>query len=94
MELLAKFPTSELAQFTLAQAYFDERQHEKAAEMFRELVAGKPDWMVAHILLGKSLVELGKKSEARPILERALALAREQHHEGPEAELVELLKTL
>jgi len=43
------------------------------------------------ILLGKALLGLGKKREARPWLESALALAVGQSHEEPERELRALL---
>jgi hypothetical protein len=54
----------------------------------------KPEWMVAHIQFGKSLIALGHSVEARPILEHALELAIAQHHDSPRAELEELLKSL
>jgi hypothetical protein len=50
--------------------------------------------MVPRILLGKALVALDRIGEARPILENALLLAIDQHHETPEAELRALLGDL
>jgi hypothetical protein len=47
--------------------------------------------MVPRILLGKALVELGRKAEARPALEEALQLAVDQQHEDPERELRAIL---
>ena len=46
---------------------------------------------MARILLGKLLVQLGRRTEAKPLLEDALRLAVEQHHEDPERELRALL---
>ena len=54
----------------------------------------KPEWMVVHGQLGKSLIALNRSSEAKPILEHALQLAVAQHHDSPRGELTELLKTL
>jgi hypothetical protein len=50
--------------------------------------------MMARILLGKALLSLGRKTEARPWLEEALQLAVEQSHEDPERELRALLADL
>ncbi len=89
-----KFPDNELARYSLAQAYFDAGDYKNATEHLRPLCAKKPGWMVVHILLGKCLLHLGERTEARTILEHALTLAVEQHHDGPREELIELLGTL
>ena len=47
--------------------------------------------MMPRILLGKLLLQLGRRAEARPLLDAALSLAVEQHHEDPERELRSLL---
>ena len=65
-----------------------------AVEHLRALGAAKPDWMVVHILLGKSLLALGARGQARPVLQTAHRLAVAQHHDGPREELEELLQTL
>ncbi|MND03160.1 hypothetical protein D3C83_228480 [compost metagenome] len=47
--------------------------------------------MMARILLGKLLLQSGRRDEARPHLEEALQLAVDQQHEEPEHELRALL---
>ena len=54
-------------------------------------VAKKSDWMMPRILLGKLLLQLGRRADAAPLLADALRLAIEQHHEDPERELRALL---
>lgn len=93
-ELLARFPDNELARFNLAQALCDAGLHEEAIEHLTLLTQRKPDWMVAHILLGKSYLALGDLPRARPVLQHALHLAIAQHHDGPRDELTALLETL
>ncbi|HUJ11513.1 MAG TPA: molecular chaperone DnaJ [Verrucomicrobiae bacterium] len=93
-ELWQRFPDNDLARFSLAQAYFDAADFANAAEHLRALCQKKPDWMVVHIQLGKSLIALDRSADARPILEHALQLAIAQHHDGPREELTELLQTL
>jgi predicted Zn-dependent protease len=92
--LWKKFPDSDLSRFNLAQAYFDANDYTNAIEHLRVLCAKKPDWMVVHIQLGKSLHAVGEAQSAKPILEHALQLAITQHHDSPREELMELLKTL
>ena len=94
LELWKKFPDNDLSRFNLSQAYFDAADYANAIEHLRALCAKKPDWMVVHIQLGKSLLAVGETQSARPILEHALQLAIAQHHDTPREELEELLKTL
>jgi hypothetical protein len=58
---------------------------------FEFCTAKKADWMMARILLGKLLLQLGRRAAAKPVLENALQLAVDQHHEDPERELRALL---
>ena len=93
-ELWQRFPDNDLSRFNLAQAHFDANDYAGAVEHLRALCAKKPDWMVVHIQLGKSLIAMGGTAEAKPILEHALRLAIAQHHDGPREELEYLLKVL
>ena len=77
--------------FSLAQALVAEGRGTDAVEHFRYCVEKKADWMMARILLAKLLIQLGRRGEARPLLEEALRLATEQNHEDPEREIRTLL---
>ncbi len=87
-------PDDELAQFTLGQALFEEGRFEEAKNHLGKACELKGDWMVPAILYSKCLLELGEKEKARPALERALQLAREQHHDSPAEELEFLISEL
>jgi len=50
--------------------------------------------MMPRILLGKLLLELGRRDDARRLLDDALRLAVAQQHEDPERELRSLLAEL
>jgi len=93
-DMVEKHPASELVRFSYAKALFDANQHAEAAEQLQQCVAKKPDWMVATILLGRSLIALNRKAEAKQTLERAMALALAQNHVGPRGEVEALLDTL
>lgn len=92
--LVERQPDNELFRFSLAQALVANGQVAEAVPQFERCAAKKSDWMMPRILLGKALLQLGRRTEAKPILEAALALALEQHHEEPERELRALLAEL
>lgn len=89
--LVARQPNNELFHFSLAQALAADGCAEESLEHYRFCAAAKADWMMPRILLGKALLALGRKAEARPPLEQALQLAVAQAHEEPEQELRALL---
>lgn len=92
--LVARQPDNELFRFSLAQALLAENRPADAIEHLQFCAGKKADWMMPRILLGKALVGLGRRAEAKPWLEQALALAIAQTHEDPERELRALLAEL
>ena len=92
--LVASQPDNELFRFSLAQALLAEGRGVEAIPHFEACVAKKSDWMMPRILLGKLLLQLGRREEARVLFTDALRLAVDQHHEDPERELRALLADL
>jgi predicted Zn-dependent protease len=92
--LVEKQPDNELFRFSLAQALLAENRWEEAVPPLTFCAGKKADWMMPRILLGKALVSLGRRTEAKPWLDAALVLAIEQNHEDPERELRALLADL
>jgi|SRR6478609_4816465 len=92
--LVAQQPDNELFRFSLAQALVAENRVAEAIPHFEICANKKADWMMPRILLGKALVSLGRRSEAKLWLEAALQLAVDQTHEDPERELRALLAEL
>lgn len=88
---VARQPENELFRFSLAQSLTAEGRAAEAVTHYEFCVARKADWMMPRILLGKLLRQLGRRTEARPLLEAALRLAVEQQHEDPEREIRALL---
>jgi tetratricopeptide (TPR) repeat protein len=93
-KLLEQYPENELARFSLGKAYFDAGQVSEAKEQFDLAIAKKPDWMVVQILIGKCELALGNISAAKNSFERAKQLAIQQNHEGPLAEMEQMLAEL
>jgi predicted Zn-dependent protease len=87
-------PGNDLARFSYAKALFDALKFDEARAQFESALARKPDWMVVQILLGRCFLATGDKAGARAAFERGLELAVAQHHEGPQAELEQLLADL
>jgi predicted Zn-dependent protease len=92
--LVAQQPNNELFRFSLAQALLAENRGAEALEHLQACAEKKADWMMPRILLGKTLVALGRRAEAKPWLEQALQLAVAQTHEDPERELRAILSDL
>jgi tetratricopeptide (TPR) repeat protein len=93
-DLVAGHPRNELARFSLGRALHDAGDLVGAREHLSVALSLKPDWMVVQILLGRCDLAEGRTTEAIVAFERALQLAVSQHHEGPQAELEELLSEL
>jgi predicted Zn-dependent protease len=92
--LVAQQPDNALFRFSLAQALDAADRPGEAVEHYRLCGASRADWMMPRILLGKALLRVGDPGAAKPVLEEALQLAIDQHHEEPEAELRALLAGL
>jgi len=87
-------PDNMLFRFSLGQALYEEGETAAAIPHLQRCAESRDDWMLPRILLGKAMIQTGQATEARPILEQALKLAIEQHHDDPAAELTEILEDL
>ena len=93
-KMVEQFPQNELARFSLGKALFDAGDFARAKEHLAVALAKKPDWMVVQILIGKCELALGHTASAKAAFERALKLAIDQNHEGPQMEMEEALAEL
>ena len=91
LDKLEANPDSLLNRFSLAQAYFESGDYQKAIIHLKICTQRRNDWMIASLLLGKAFIESGQKKEARDPLEQTIVLARNQGHEDPELEAELLL---
>ena len=92
--LVAQQTDNEKFRFSLAQALLAEGRPAEAVEHLGLCAEKKPEWMMPRILLGKALLGLGRRTEAKPWLEGALRLAIAQDHEDPAREMSALLAEL
>ena len=91
---VAQFPQNELGRFSLGKALYDAGEFSRAKEHLALALAKKADWMVVQILIGKCELALGDRAQAKLAFQRALQLAVEQHHEGPQAEMEQMLREM
>ncbi len=87
-------PDNMLFRFSLGQALYEEGASAEAIPHLQSCADSRDDWMLPRILLGKALLQNGREGEAKPVLEVALALAVEQHHDDPAEELRGILTDL
>ncbi len=73
--VLARDPTSAYVHNNLGIVLQERREHEQAVAEFREAARLDPRYVAPRILLGASLLALGRVSEAQNELERAVKLA-------------------
>ena len=87
-------PDNMLFRFSLGQALYDEGSTEASIPHLKRCADSRDDWMLPRILLGKALLQHGQADIAKPILEHALKLAVDQHHDDPAEELRDILEDL
>lgn len=87
-------PDNTLFRFSLGQALYDEGQTQEAIPHLQKCADSRADWMLPRILLGKAHLAANDTATAKPILETALQLAIEQHHDDPAEELQAILEDL
>lgn len=90
--LVVQYPGNELARFSLGKALYDRGELAEAREHLRVALSKRSDWMVVQILLGRIEMQTGNPSGAREAFLAARQMALDQNHEGPLAELNELLQ--
>ena len=85
-------PENKLFRFSLSKILFDQEQFIEAIPHLEKCIQLQDDWMLAHILLGKSLIQSQQAEKAKAVLEKALELAEEQNHDDPKNEILGLLE--
>lgn len=85
-------PDNMLFRFSLGQALYDEGDTLASVDHLQRCADSRADWMLPRILLGKAMLANGRADEAKPILEDALQLAIDQHHDDPAEELRGILE--
>jgi Tfp pilus assembly protein PilF len=78
LQILRQGGKASVVHHNLGIVYQQQSAHEKAVLQFREAIRLQPDFGEARLLIGYSLLSLGKTAEARRELERAVKLLPDQ----------------
>ena len=73
--IVAQRPTDPFPRYGLAMELRNTGAHDEALTVFTELEASAPDYVPQYLMRAQLLIELGRKDEARAVLERGLAAA-------------------
>lgn len=93
VDMKARFPQSEMPRWSLANALADAGREDEAVAELKELVAFKPDYCVAWLMLGKLTLERDPAT-SRVALDETIRLANAQGHSAPRNEAEALLEEL
>jgi predicted Zn-dependent protease len=93
-EMLAEQPDDTELRYALAMEYVSAHDDAGAVRCFQELCAAQPDYVPTYFHLAQALVRLDRVGEARLVVERGIAAARNKGDLHAAGELEGLLYTL
>jgi tetratricopeptide (TPR) repeat protein len=93
-KLLAAEPRDVFVNFALAMEYFKAGRHDEALSQFEKVNEIDPDYVAAYYHKGNSLVALGRKEEAKPILQKGIEVAKRTRNPHAADEMKDLLNLL
>lgn len=93
-QMVAEFPDSPMAQFSLGKAYLERRQYAEAAKTLEEAVRLDPQYAAAMVSLGDAYAGAGQADKAREVFARAKEKALAQNHPGLAEEIDERVADL
>lgn len=93
-EFIAKRPDDPFPRYGLAMEHRNTAQLEDAQIQFSVLIERFPDYLPAYFMAGTTLVELGRKEEARSVFQCGIEISRRQGNGKTLAELEAALAEL
>ena len=93
-KLLAAEPRDVFLNFALAMEYFKAGRHEEALAQFGRVNEIDPDYVAAYFHKGNSLVALGRREEAKPVLQKGIEVAKRTKNPHAADEMGDLLALL
>lgn len=93
-EFIAKKPNDPFPRYGLAMEYRNAGQLDDAQTQFEMLMEQFPDYLATYFMAGSTLVELGRKEDARLVFERGIEISRRQGNSKTRAELETALAEL
>ncbi|NOT00856.1 MAG: hypothetical protein HOP29_09530 [Phycisphaerales bacterium] len=87
-------PDNELGHFSLGKAYIDAKRYAEAEQPLRRVLQLNPAYSKAYEMLGKALVESGRRADAVSVLEQGYAVAAERGDVMPREQIANMLAEL
>src|SRR5437867_1923718 len=94
IKMLEQDPSDSFAKYALGLEYSSAGEHEKAIELFEELISSDPNYLAAYYQLGKSYESGGSIESAKKIFEKGLYVASSQNDYHTKEELEQALENL
>ena len=91
---VAASPDEPLPRYALAMEYRGLGRFDEAVLTFRDLVGRRPEYVPTYLMLGQTLIGLGRADEARPVLEQGIAAAQKAGDRHAADELQDALDSL
>jgi predicted Zn-dependent protease len=94
--MLAEDPKDEFLRYGVAMDYAAVGDHETAAQQFRVLITSNPTttYVPAYLMAAQSLLKIGKRLEAIPLLKEGIVAAKKQGDDHAAGEMEGLLESL
>ena len=96
--MLAESPEDTFLRYALAMELGNEdcsaKEHERAIELHRSLIADKPPYVPSFFMLGQQLTRMDRIDDARTALRDGIDQARAQNDLHAAGEMTEFLQTL
>ena len=95
-EMLAEDPNDEFLRYGLGMEYMSSGEHDSAVRIFRELIAQNParPYIPAIQMAAQTLLKVGRRKEAIPLLKQGIEEARKQNQLHPMDEMQALLDSV
>ena len=93
-EFVRASPDEPLPRYALAMEYRSLGRLEDAVSTFCDLLARRPEYVPTYLMLGQTLIGLGRPEQARPILEQGIAAAQKAGDRHAADELQDALDSL
>jgi tetratricopeptide (TPR) repeat protein len=93
-KILEQDPSDSFSKYALGLEYISGGEHEKAIELFEELISADPNYLAAYYQLGRAYESCGDFEPAKKIFEKGLYVAASQNDYHTKEELEQALENL
>jgi predicted Zn-dependent protease len=93
-ELLAQDPNNAFAHYGLAMEHSNAGAFDRALDEFAKLLAANPDYVAGYHMAAQTLVKAARPQEAKSMLEKGIASAKQKGNSHAESEMQAMLEEI